>query len=197
MLGAVLDALTHERDHRHYDASPSVLLRTGATRVTTSATGVDLWVGDEYGWSFRWRTTDPAEAWEILQARDLVPMDAASRFVCEGCGGSGGAYVGGCLDCNAIGHRPHPSTVAALASWASLGWAPTDDGHPGIACAEELAREIAPGFDAWWRVRELQHVMDTPTGADPADRLRVAGIVPVDPGLTRRVVLLYVPPLGT
>ena len=197
MLGPALDALTNERDHRHYDASPSVLLRTGATRVTTSATGVDLWVRDEYGWGFRWRTTDPAEAWELLQARDLVPLDCRSRFVCEDCGGTGGPYVGGCLDCNAIGHRPHPSTVAALASWASLGWAPADDGHPGIAGAEELAREIAPGFDAWWRVRELQHVMDTPTGADPADRLRVAGIVPVDPGLTRRVVLLYVPPLGS
>lgn len=182
MLGAVLDALTHERDHRHYDASPSVLLRTGATRVTTSATGVDLWVRDEYGWGFRWRTTDPAEAWEILQARDLVPLDCRSRFVCEDCGGTGGPYVGGCLDCNAIGHRPHPSTVAALASWASLGWAPADDGHPGIAGAEEWAQRFVSADGVRWRVAAASAVE------------AIGGL-----GMTTDMstMVLYVPPLGT
>lgn len=200
MLGEVLDALTNERDHRHYDASPSVLLRTGATRVTTSATGVDLWVRDEYGWSFRWRTTDPAEAWEILQARDLVPLDCRSRFVCEGCGGRGvvdatalPGYVVPCLRCDG-GHRPHPPTVAALASWASLGWRATDDGHPGIAGAEEWAREMVGVREVWWRVGPVE----------------ASGVVlgPAHPGLARAGfgwswsgrrpdgVTLVVPPLG-
>ncbi len=194
MLGEVLDALTNERDHRHYDASPSVLLRTGATRVTTSATGVDLWVCDEYGWSFRWRTTDPAEAWEILQARDLVPLDCRSRFVCEDCGGTGGPYVGGCLDCNAIGHRPHPSTVAALASWASLGWAPADDGHPGIAGAEEWALAMVGVPAVWWRVGPVERDGVVPGHA--RSDLAAAGFGWSWDGRRPDGVTLAVPPLG-
>jgi hypothetical protein len=194
MLGPALDALTNERDHRHYDASPSVLLRTGATRVTTSATGVDLWVRDEYGWGFRWRTTDPAEAWEILQARDLVPLDCRSRFVCEDCGGTGGPYVGGCLDCNAIGHRPHPSTVAALASWASLGWAPADDGHPGIAGAEEWALAMVGVPAVWWRVGPVERDGVVP-GRARSD-LAAAGFGWSWNGRRPDGVTLVVPPLG-
>ena len=186
MLGAVLDALTNERDHRHYDASPSVLLRTGATRVTTSATGVDLWVHDEYGWSFRWRTTDPAEAWEILQARDLVPLGCVSRFVCSTCDGRGELLydvVGDpCDDCDRTGHRPHPPTVAALASWASLGWAPADDGHPGIAGAEEWAQRFVSADGVRWRVAAASAVE------------AIGGL-----GMTTDMstMVLYVPPLGT
>ena len=60
MLGAVLDALTSERDHRRHDARPSALLRTGATSAKATEKGVALWVRDEYGWSFDWITADPA-----------------------------------------------------------------------------------------------------------------------------------------
>jgi hypothetical protein len=198
MLGAVLDALTAVRDHRRYDATPSVLLRTGATRVTASAAGVDVWVRDEYGWSFSWATTDPAEAWEILQARDLIPLDCRSRFVCEDCSGRGDVEVpelgkgwhAACPVCLGDGHRPHPPTVAALAAWASVGFAATDDGHPGIVGAEELARELG-GLAVVWRVAELKTDPALWEPQSAVHRLAAAGL-----GITWSPHLkLYVPPL--
>lgn len=207
MLGAVLDALTSERDHRRHDALPSVLLRTGVTSVNATAEGVTLWKRDEYGWGYEWTTRDPAEAYELLQARGHVPMDYVGRFVCERCGGAGVATPKGmrgrvpCEACDTLGHRPHPPTVAELASWCSLGFAAGDDMAPGIlraaalASAEEFAGPVhleAP--PVWWRV--------APPGADASAAYRVGSArrALCEAGLGFRRMsthtMLYVPPLG-
>ena len=148
-----------------------------------------------------WTTTDPAEAWELLQARDLIPLDYRGRFVCGVCGGSGLVSVGSvramqCPDCDVghgHGHRPHPPTVAALASWASLGFAASDDGVPGILGAEELARTLSPDAPVWWRVApQSADAVPAYTRDGPAWRLLGAGL-----GWWRRPThtALIVPPL--
>jgi len=134
-------------------------------------------------------------------ARDLIPLDAASRFVCEACGGTGQRHnwgeTFGCLTCDRTGHRPHPPTVAALAPWASLGWRPTDDGHPGIAGAEEWAREIGDPRRVWWRVGAPEGSIAPGYGdRSPMGRLARAGLLWGWAGGAADRVTLYVPPLG-
>jgi len=192
-LGPVLDALV-DSDGREVPSwwltnRVAVVARANAHEVIIEARGHFV--------AWPWRTTDVAEAWEILQARDLVPLDCRARFVCARCEGTGvpGHLVDtACLDCDG-GHRPHPPTVAALASWASLGWRATDDGHPGIAGAEEWAREMVGVREVWWRVGPVE----------------ASGVVlgPAHPGLARAGlgwswsgrrpdgVTLTVPPLGS
>lgn len=163
MLGAVLDALTVPRAG---DPPPSIWCDVTDVPVVVRDSGCVVEVGSPYhGVRYPWATQDPAEALELLQARDIVPMNWRGRFVCEACGGTGGIRAGGspsepdewdhCPDCavedpdatggvRAVGTLPHPPTVAALASWASLGFAAGDDGTPGILGIEEVVRR-----DAW------------------------------------------------
>lgn len=96
-------------------------------------------------------------------------------------------------DAVALGHLPHPPTVAALVSWASLGFAASDDGSPGILGAEELMGELSPGTPTRWRVTR---VADIPTNVfrnESAQRLNAAGFGWSGGGRYRT---LYVPPLG-
>lgn len=213
MLGAVLDELTAWQG---CVGMPSYWAE--ACRISCDDTGVTAqhppaWSGPSVT-RLAWLTTDPAEAWELLQARGLIPLGYEGRFVCEGCEGVGkGRFPSitteelargenwfryrDCDDRDATGHRPHPPTVAALASWLSLGWVASDDGaHPGILGAEELARAIVPDVAPLWRVRVLQQAPRVPRDASPADRLLRAGIEAVDIGCTRLTLALYVPPLG-
>jgi hypothetical protein len=131
MLGAVLTHLT-DTDADLWRPHPSGVIVASASHVRGA------WVpsGMPFITSRAWVTTNVAEAYELLQARDLVPMGYVGRFVCEACGGRGSTsvetpegygYAPRCLDCVGAGHRPHPPTVAALASWASLGFAAGDD----------------------------------------------------------------------
>ena len=195
-LGAVLDALTVTLP----GASPPSAWTDAAWTLSAA------WAAraDGTGAVYPWRTTDPAEAWEILQARDLVPLDCRSRFVCEGCGGSGNggdvvtllgrAGTVACHVCRATGHRPHPMTVAALASWASLGWAATDDGHPGIAGAEEWALAMVGVPAVWWRVGPVERDGVVPGHA--RSDLAAAGFGWSWNGRRPDGVTLVVPPLG-
>jgi hypothetical protein len=223
MLSAVLDALTERTRIRE----PSGILHDGRrSRVVISHSlhGVVLSV---HGVSvtYPWITTDPAEAWELLQTRDLIPMDYVGRFVCEacagggvvacglahlpclrcalpcvGCGGSGrvGNAVCDCVgslrsDAVALGHTPHPPTVAELAAWASLGFAASDDGSPGILGAEELMGELSGGTPTRWRVTPVTDIPTSFFRNESARRLNAAGF-----GWSgaARYRTLYVPPLG-
>lgn len=225
MLGPVLDALTERTRIRE----PSGILHDGRRSrvgISHSLHGVALSVHG-VSVSYRWITTDPAEAWELLQARDLIPMGCVGRFVCEACAGGGVVAVGlarlpclrcalPCADCGgteraggavcdcvgslrqnavALGHRPHPPTVAALASWASLGFVASDDGeHPGILGAEELAAAMIPGLPVWWAAAPAGVSTSTRHGGEsPAWRLLDAGL-PWRRGTTHTA--LCVPPLG-
>lgn len=158
MLGAVLDALTVPSATW---APPSWALDAVSCGAQVTPDGVAIGSMGRTTHTFPWVTTDPAEAYELLQARGLIPMDYRSRFVCEACGGSGAVAVrelgpgwnAACAYCD-DGHRPHPPTVAALASWASLGWEVGDDGSPGIFGAEELAATTSPDAPVCWHVAQ-------------------------------------------
>lgn len=208
MLGAVLAHLT-DTDADLWRPHPSGVIVASASHVRGA------WVpsGMPFITSRAWVTTNVAEAYELLQARDLVPMGYVGRFVCEACGGRGSTsvetpegygYAPRCLDCVGAGHRPHPPTVAALASWASLGFAAGDDAPDdtltipraeALAGDEEFAGAVfshAP--PVWWRVY--------PPGAD-ASRAYPEGTARralCDAGLGFRRMsthtMLYVPPLG-
>jgi hypothetical protein len=189
-LGAVLDALTTWEGDA---APPSLWLTRGRF--------VDLAVGrcvlrspaGGFGWRYPWTTTDPAEAWELLQARDLIPLAYVGRFVCEVCADPS-AKSARRVEC-ANGVTPHLPTVAALASWASLGFAAHDDGTPGILGAEELAGAMSPDAPVWWRVSQPgADASQAYRSESPARRLVDAGL-----GWRRRAThtALYVAPLWT
>lgn len=166
MLGPVLDALTTARRD---GALPSELLRADGAYAAPGADGVDVRVrGGAAGHSFHWlagakaAVITPAEALELLQARDIVPLDYRGRWVCSACDGRrliarpGVMFDAPCRPCRATGTLPHPPTVAALASWASLGWAQDDDRGMGVAVAEALARELDASAEVVWRVGAVE-----------------------------------------
>jgi hypothetical protein len=206
MLGAVLDALTVTLDGA---APPSFWIDAPGVQTDVIARDANvIVVAPALDIHYRWVTANVAEAYELLQARDLVPMGYVGRFVHVGCGGTGERHNFGetfrCLTCDGTGHRPHPPTVAALASWASLGFAAGDDAPDDaltIPRAEALAGDEefagAVRLDAppvWWRVY--------PPGAD-ASRAYPEGTARralCDAGLGFRRMsthtMLYVPPLG-
>lgn len=124
-----------------------------------------------------WITTDPAEAWEILDARGLLPPEGSRGFWCRRCDGRGSIALGGeyperdyCDACSvedvtatggvrACGWTVRPATIPDLVAWASLG-------ADAIVTAEALCREIAPalarigyGVDRCervvWRVKDV------------------------------------------
>ena len=205
-LGAVLDALTEPSNG---DPPPSFWCTVPPVVIDRGAVVV---VGSPYhSVRYPWATTNPAEAWEILQARDLIPLDYRGRFVCERCNGSGLVIVDResgerdfCDVCaeedanatgglRAVGHRPHPPTIAALAAWASLGFAASDDGAPGILGAEELMGELDPDALTRWRVTSVADVDPRYFRSEAARRLSDAGFGWSGGGQRRT---LYVPPLG-
>jgi len=165
-LGAVLDALAVPSAG---DPLPSYWCNAAGVPLVVSDRGPVVAVGSPYhSVRYPWIDASPAEAYELLQARDLVPMGYVGRFVCEACGGTDYVPVDrvsgdSCPACDG-GHRPHPPTVAALASWASLGWAAGDDGAPGILGAEELAAATSPDAPVCWRIAQ--------PGADAAPAYR-------------------------
>jgi hypothetical protein len=203
MLGVVLNALTESGG-----LPPSDWLQLRTAALTLSPTGARIVAPRlngggrraDYDMRYAWTPASVAEACELLDARGLIPTGYAARFVCETCGGTGAVaarevgpgWNAACPDCD-DGHRPHPPTIAALASWASLGFAAGDDGAPGILGAEELMGELSPGTPTRWRVTP---VTDIPTDFfrnESARRLNAAGFGWSGAGRYRT---LYVPPLG-
>ena len=212
MLGAVLDALTVPSAG---DPLPSYWCGVAGVPLVVSDRGRVVSVGSPYhSVRYPWIDASVAEAYELLQARDLVPMDYVGRFVCGACNGTGltdangrprpaGARGGWMCACHGE-PQAHPPTVAALASWASLGFAAGDDAPDDaltIPRAEALAGDEefagAVRLDAppvWWRVY--------PPGAD-ASRAYPEGTARralCDAGLGFQRMsthtMLYVPPLG-
>ena len=207
-LGAVLDALTEPSGG---DPPPSFWCDAQGAPPVVIDRGAVVVVGSPYhSVRYPWATTNPAEAWEILQARDLIPLEYVGRFVCERCNGKGvlhgTATPGGrdYCDCavpddgfvsglRVTGHLTHPPTIAALASWASLGFAASDDGTPGILGAEELMGTLDPAALIRWRVTSVADVDPRYFRNEAARRLSDAGFGWSGGGQRRT---LYVPPLG-
>lgn len=117
-----------------------------------------------------WACPSPAEAWEMLQARDLIPMDYRGSFFCTVCHGVGHIQratatrrsgVGQpvitrsmCVACAGAGYHAHPQTLPDLVAWVSLG-------AEAIATAEALGadahhavpkslRYVPPTRAEWW-----------------------------------------------
>ena len=127
-----------------------------------------------------WIYPDPAEAWEVLHTRDIIPMDYRGRFVCGACDGTGITPVrndgtrGGWLCACHEEALPHPGTLSDLVAWASIGFAARDDGSPGILAAEEMAQASQPCPFAWKVAPEPKwwRTVNTPNAA----RLRASGL---------------------
>lgn len=106
-------------------------------RVVVTGTDVSLRaVPGERGWAvgpILWSYPDPAEAWEVLGTHGIIPMDYAGRFLCA------------CPECAGALHE-RPTSLPDLVAWASLGFAASDEGAPGIYGMEE---EIALAYPAW------------------------------------------------
>lgn len=75
-----------------------------------------------------WITRDPAEAWEILDARGLLPPDGSRGFWCRRV-----SYD------TPDGYVDRPATIPDIVAWASLG-------AEAIVTAEALCCEIAPAL---------------------------------------------------
>lgn len=109
-----------------------------------------------------WITTDAAFAWEVLQTRGIIPDGYVGRFACRHCGGTGRVVLRNDLvdyvwvPCLCPGPlprpTPHPPSVPDLVAWASLGFAASDDGTPGIYGIEELAQRMRRDARVQWRV---------------------------------------------
>jgi len=178
MLGAVLDALTAWQGNV---GMPSYWV--GMCQVSCDDAGVTAqrppgWLGPDVV-RLAWAVPSPAEAYEVLQTRGLIPMDYAGRFVCGACGGTGtsrslaidlGALTRGmlvgradpCTDCT-VGFADRPATMADLVAWASMGFAASDDGAPGILGHEEAAMQANGAVVCW-----------CPGGRDGFDAVSVA-----------------------
>lgn len=176
-IAAVLAALTN-----HNAAWWQEMLTRTTIRVEFTAAGVALVALPEFGTAIvhHWITTDPAEAWERLQACDLIPLDYCGRFVCGACDGTGITPVrndgtrGGWLCACHEEALPYANTLPDLVAWASVGFAARDDGSPGILGAEEMARASQPCPFAWKVADEPKwwRTINTPNAA----RLRASGL---------------------
>ena len=131
-----------------------------------------------------WIYPDPAEAWEVLHTRDIIPMDYRGQFICGLCErfhGEGRAEFSSCGRCKRVlrtrdpaGPTSHPTTLPDLIAWASIGFAARDDGSPGILAAEEMALVSQPCPFAWKVAPEPKwwRTVNTPN----ANRLRASGL---------------------
>lgn len=188
-LAAVLDALVSSGP-ADGAVPPSFWIDTPGVRTSALASAEGVVVVTPWGTSrYGWITTDPAEAYERLQTRDLIPMDYRGRFVCGECDGDGfivpekfdwTATMGRdvsfepCVFCGGSGAISLPPSLPALIAWASLGFAARDDGSPGILAAEEMARASQPCPFAWKVATEPRwwSTVNTPNAA----RLRASGL---------------------
>ncbi len=174
MLGAVLDALVTRGPHDGA-VPPSFWTDTPGTRcvvvVEPDIVAITTIVGTtRYGLV----TTDVREAFELLQARDLVPLDCRSHFGCGDCGGMVGeaqlpdGTFARCPGCTGLGHLPHPPTVAALVAWGS-GVIHPESHHP----AGTAAKSYHPKYAGRWPT-PAQRFSRGPRSGAPALRRVVA-----------------------
>lgn len=137
-LAAVLVALTDLGD-----AQEAVL----SGRVTA-------WRLEDRGVHFRWdgvpyfalySTRDPDEAWEILDARGLLPPEGARGFWCHDC--RDGYSCETCMDSrrSSRGWTVRPATIPDVVAWDSLG-------ADAIVTAEALAVEACRDLRVWGAV---------------------------------------------
>lgn len=163
------DALRFDNAVLRYDATGvGAFYRDESTLEWQSICVIDCNFGDPYPRPdfMPWITDDPAFAWEILQTRGVIPDGYTGRFACTRCGGTSRIVLRNdlvdyfavpCRACPGPLSRPyaHPQTLPDLASWASLGFAPSDDGvHAGILGAEETAGRTRRGVRVLWRAKE-------------------------------------------
>lgn len=138
------------------EGTARILAGPGALRIDEAGTcPADHWLAAKV--RYPWITTDPAEAWEILDARGLLPPEGSRGFWCRRCDGRGSIALGGeyperdyCDECSvedvmatggvrACGSATIPATIPDLVAWASLG-------ADAIVTAEALCREIGPAL---------------------------------------------------
>lgn len=192
-LAAVLAALTDCREH---EEQPSFWLSLDGCRLELVASD-GAWFDaprqprapEGRSVRRRWITTDPSEAWERLQACDLIPLDYRGQFICGVCDGvsvtvpaeidwsemiAKGCRPDPCAACGGSGACSLPPTMPAIVAWASLGFAARDDGSPGILAAEKMARASQPCPFAWKVAHEPKwwRTVNTPN----ANRLRASGL---------------------
>jgi hypothetical protein len=132
------------------DATAVELAGIARRRVVVGTTCVDV----DGARAFDLVITDPAEAWEALATRGVIPDawagDARRAFACT-CekGWRYDTYTGPkigslCHDCRgltSVGPLAHPAGIAACVALAS--------DTPGILAAEALAREIVARLATW------------------------------------------------
>lgn len=115
-----------------------MIARPGALRIDEAGTcPADHWLTAKV--RYPWITTDPAEAWEILDARGLLPPEGARGFRAEmpvrasfGDGPEGDAVV--------YTMHARPATIPDLVAWASLGASAI---VTAVLGAEELCAKVA------------------------------------------------------
>jgi len=163
-LAAVLAALTDCREH---EEQPSFWLSLDGCRLELVASD-GAWFDaprqprapEGRSVRRRWITTDPAEAWEVLQACDIIPLDYRGRFVCYECERID--FADDIYHCNrcgrevtADGHPPqsYPPSIQDLVAWVSFGFAARDNGDGGILAMEEWAQCEYPRADIMWSVK--------------------------------------------
>lgn len=156
-----------------------------------------------------WAIPSVAEAFEVLQTRNLIPDGYVGRFVCGACGGAGtlrslaldlaemsrGVLAGRpdpCPECDA-GVVDHPATMADLVAWASLGFAAADSvtgfdgevvaGPPGVLGMEETTARLYPDHRAVWAfaARTFAMLADGSEFRFPGDGLVAITIPPLTP----------------
>lgn len=141
-----------------------------------------------------WAYPDPAEAWEVLQTRGLIPDDYRGRFVHR-------EFIADSLSPESGGFSGwrgeillHPASLPDLVAWASIGFAPSDDGsHAGILGAEEIVQRHNPDRRAVWAVG-APLVEDKYAGRRYARDLAAVGIDVFVPKVGD--ITLWAPPLN-
>lgn len=172
-LAAVLDVLV-SRGPSDGAVPPSFWIDTPLVRTSALANAEGVVVVTPCGTSrYGWITTDPSEAWERLQACDIIPLDYRGQFICASCDGDRES-LDPCCFCGGSGAILLPPSLPALVAWASIGFAARDDGSPGILAAEEMAQASQPCPFAWKVAHEPKwwRTVNTPN----ANRLRASGL---------------------
>lgn len=213
-LAAVLAALTDdavewwEWQIAHavdWNFGPNGVVTSGYMLAAERRDGVVFWRREEGGKDPWTRSITPAEAWELLAARDLIPLswlDNPRRFGVLGperCGDCPrGAKPPLCVMCDgtrlfAGALLPHPSTLAEIVFFASLD--PEAVERAELLAAEAIQHQRA----AAWRFGAVDH---EPHGtARRVQALRAINDLGIGTGQTRRgsalapYAILVCPPL--